>query len=134
MIKKIVGIFLIILLVPVLSIASDITFEWDSNTEPDIHHYNMYRSDDGKQTWIKINTDPILHQGTGTEIWTDMDVPEGDHYWCVTAVDVNNFESDPSNIVDNIPPAAPSRFRILLQKIISWLMSLHTKQYTIFEG
>jgi hypothetical protein len=109
--------------------AADVTFEWSSNTEPDMSHYNCYRSDDGQVTWNKVNPTPITHTGMGTETWTELGVPDGIYHWYGTAVDTEDNESEPSNIVtatiDTAAPAPPQNFIIaLIQKIIAWIMNL----------
>ena len=122
--------FFIVLLVPMLAFASaDVTFEWDSNTEPDMSHYNIYRSDDGQATWHKVNPDPITHTGTGTETWTETNIPDGTYHWYTTAIDTGDNESEPSNIVskaiDTQAPAPPQNFLVsLIKKIIAWIMNL----------
>jgi len=122
--------FFIVLLVPVLASAgADVTFEWDSNTEADMSHYNIYRSADNQVTWNKVNAAPILHTGMGTETWTEMSVPDGTYSWYATAVDTGNNESGPSNIVtatiDTQAPAPPQNFLVsLIKKIIAWIMNL----------
>ena len=108
---------------------ADVTFEWDSNTEPDMSHYNIYRSDDNQATWHKVNAAPIPHTGMGTETWTEMGVPDGTYHWYGTAIDTSNNESDPSNIatktIDTQAPAPPQNFLVsLVKKIIAWIMNL----------
>ena len=122
-------IFIPFIFIPVLAFAtSDVTFEWDSNTEVDMSYYNVYKSVDNQATWNKINPDPIMHTGMGTETWTETGVPDGTYYWYATAVDVGNNESDPSNIITaNIDqaPAPPQNFLVsLIKKIIAWIMNL----------
>jgi hypothetical protein len=124
-----IGFFLVGLLLVGQAFAADVTFEWDSNTESDISHYNCYRSDDGQATWSKVNVDPILHTGAGTETWTELGVPDGIYHWYGTAVDTEDNESGPSNIVtatiDTAAPAPPQNFIIaLIQKIIAWIKGL----------
>ena len=122
----IIGLFF---MMPVLAFAgSDVTFEWDSNTEPDMSHYNIYRSAD-QSNWIKVNADPILHTGTGTETWTEVDVSDGTWYWYATAVDTEDLESQPSNIIsatlDTQAPAPPQNFVVsLIKKILAWITNL----------
>ena len=122
--------FFIALLLPALTFAgADVTLEWDSNTESDMSHYNIYRSDDGQATWHKVNPEPISHTGMGTETWTEVNVPDGTYHWYATAVDMGNNESSPSNIVpatiDTQAPAPPQNFLVsLIKKIIAWIMNL----------
>ena len=49
--KIILALLFIFTLFSTLAFAgADITFEWDSNTEQDMSHYNVYRSDDNQAT------------------------------------------------------------------------------------
>ena len=122
--------FFIALLLPALTFAgADVTLEWDSNTESDMSHYNIYRSDDGQATWHKVNPEPISHTGMGTETWTETNVPDGTYHWYATANDIEDNESDPSNIltakIDTQAPAPPQNFLVsLIKKIIAWIMNL----------
>lgn len=114
------------LLIPVLLFASDVTFEWDSNTENDMAYYNIYRSDDGQATWSKVNPAPINHTGSSPETWTECGVGDGTYYWYITAVDTEANESLPSDIltatIDATPPAPPQNFILsLILKIIAWI-------------
>jgi len=111
-----------------LALASDVTFKWDSNTEADMSHCNCYRSSD-QTNWSKVNPEPILPQGTGTETWTEVGVSDGTWYWYVTAVDTEDNESGPSNIVsatiDTQAPAPPQNFVVsLIKKVLAWIMNL----------
>ena len=126
--KFIMGlIFAFMITIPTLLLAdSDITFEWDSNTEPDVLYYNIYESKDGQTTWTMVNPTPINHTGMGTETWTKLGVSDGTYSWYGTAVDMSDNESDPSNIetrtLDSTPPAPPQNFWVsLIQKIIAWI-------------
>ena len=128
--KKLIAVlFIIFLFMPVLAFAgADVTFEWDSNSEPDMSHYNIYRSAN-QTSWIKVNPTPIIHTGTGTETWTEVGVSDGTWYWYVTANDTEGNESGPSNIVsatiDTQAPAPPQNFLVsLIKKIIAWIRDL----------
>jgi hypothetical protein len=59
--------------------AANVTFEWDSNIEADMSHYNIYQSTDNQSTWDKVNPNPIPHIGGGTESWTLSDVADGNY-------------------------------------------------------
>ena len=128
--KIILALLFIFTLFSTLAFAgADITFEWDSNTEQDMSHYNVYRSDDNQATWHKVNPASIPHTGTGTETWTETDVPDGTHHWYATANDTEGNKSGPSDIVtatiDATPPAPPQNFLVsLIQKIIAWIINL----------
>jgi len=128
-----IGLCLAALLVPALAYgASDVTFNWDSNTEADMAYYNIYRSDDGQLTWNKVNSAPIIHEGMGIETWTELGVPDGTYAWYATAVDTSENESAASNIVtaslDSTAPAPPKNFLItLIQKILAFLKAVFGK-------
>ena len=128
-----IGLFL---LIPSLVLASDVTFEWDSNTENDMSYYNVYESVDNQATWNKANPDPIMHTGNGTETWTECGVTDGTYHWYGTAVDTGGNESDPSNIItetiDATPPAPPQNFWVsLIQKIIAWIKGLFSGSFRL---
>ena len=89
---------LIIILWPCLALAGEkIHLEWDSNTEPDVHSYKVYRSVNPAGNFVEIKSVP--HRGTGVERFTD-EVTAGHYWYYVTAVDTHRVESGPSNIVD----------------------------------
>lgn len=124
------------LLIPSLVLASDVTFEWDSNTENDMAYYNIYRSGDAQATWNKVNPVPINHIGSGMETWTECGVGDGTYHWYGTAVDTEGNESDPSNMVtatiDATPPAPPSNFIVsLILKIIAWIKGLFSGSFAL---
>ncbi len=89
---------LIIMLWPCLALAGGtIHLAWDSNTEPDMHSYNVYRSDNSPDNFIKIKS--VSHRGTGVERFTD-EVTVGHYWYHVRAVNTHDRESSPSNMVD----------------------------------
>jgi len=104
--------------------ATNITLEWDSNTEPDMSHYNIYRSDDDGNTWVLVGQTP--HTGAGKETFVDEAIPDGDYRWRVTAVDLDGLESGPSNVVarslESQPPAPPTNLWIKIKEIITALL------------
>ena len=103
---------------------TDVTLAWDSNTESDMSHYKMYRSDDGGISWIMVGQIP--HIGTGEETFMDENVPDGSYKWRVTAVDLTGLESGPSNVVgetlESQPPAPPTGLWVKIKQIIAWLL------------
>jgi len=102
--------------------ASNVTFEWDANSESDLAGYRLYQSQvSGSYTDVPVVTIPA-----GTETTTLLDVPDGTYFWVLTAYDTNENESGPSNevtkTIDSTPPEPPKNFLLkLIQKIIAWL-------------
>ena len=76
---------------------------WSPNTEPDLDHYNIYRSLDSS------DLDDSLSYVTSAalENFTDINVDIGvKYYYRITAVDKGGWESTPSSIVSDfiLPP------------------------------
>jgi len=108
---------------------SNISFLWTGNMAYDhVTHYNMYRSCDEKQTWVKANAKPIPDMGEDvTHKWTDEDLPDGTYYWYGTAVDKYDRESDPSIILSETfgKPSPPRGFVVkIIEWIVSWIKGL----------
>lgn len=105
--------------------ATDVTLAWDSNSESDMSHYKMYRSDDGGISWIMVGQIP--HVGTGEEIFLDVAVPDGSYNWRVTAVDLTGLESGPSNVVgetlESQPPAPPTGLWVKIKQIVAMIIN-----------
>lgn len=85
--------------------------------------YNVYRSDDGKQTWQLVTTVAgNIYYFNDTEVSsTDLQT----YHYKVTAVNVNG-ESDPSNIVEEHPsttPGAPNLSILVGKEKITLFMS-----------
>lgn len=103
-------VILLILLFPSLVLASEITLEWDANTEPDIEKYRLYQSQISGVYGASVGevTHPVVE-------YTIPDLPDGQYYWSVTAVDQSNNESGKSNEVKHIfevgVPGAPQSVR-----------------------
>ena len=70
-----------------------LNFEWNPNPEPDLVGYNIYRRKEGTAEWVKLNSELI------TQTQYVDNVPYGTFYYYVTAVDLGENESGPSNIV-----------------------------------
>jgi len=108
--------------------ASNVTLEWDLNTELDMAGYRVYQSSNPgivPAPALKVGTD-IPHP-TNTYVVTD--VPDGTWYWVITAYDTEGNESGPSNEVtttlDTEAPAPPQNFFIrLILKIVMWLKGI----------
>jgi len=126
MFKKILLICVTILLFASPCFAlSEVTFEWDANSEADLAGYQLYQStQSGIYTGNPVATIPV-----GTETITLTNVPDGTWYWVMTAYDTNDNESGYSNEVseslDTEAPASPQNLLIgLVKKIIAWIINL----------
>lgn len=111
--KKIVGLVLgfLFLTVGMAYAASNVTFEWDANSETDLVGYRLYQS--------QMSGDYIFGDGNqvatitaGTETVTITGVSDGAYFWVLTAYDDKGNESGPSNEVtanlDTTPPESPT--------------------------
>jgi len=122
--KKITLLFTIfIMFAPCLTAQSAKLF-WNSNTEPNMESYNMFRSTDSGNTYFQINHEPIIHTGAGTETFTDFNVEVGStyFYYCKAVNDLGNI-SEKSNVVfititePPVPeiPAAPAGLSVTVE-------------------
>ena len=71
------------------------SLNWEDNTEPDMNHYNVYRSETSGSGYLLIGTAP----GTIGDSWyQDSTGSSGvTYYWVVAAVDTSGNESPYSN-------------------------------------
>lgn len=77
---------------------------WDANTEPDLSHYNVYRSHQSGQDFAQINNHPVRENQ-----YVDSSVDSGViYYYRATAVDMAGNESDFSEEVSVTPRTDPS--------------------------
>ena len=138
--KKVMSLFIGLLLITSTAFARSVTLQWDANTEPDLAGYKVYYNETG-------STPP--YTGTGaTEgdspvtVTFDMDEnPDSDlveftlHnisdykgvYFAATAYDDQGLESGYSNVVsiDNPPPAEPQNLiTVLIVAIWNWFAGL----------
>lgn len=88
----------------------EVVLDWNSNTEPDISYYNVYRSITADGTYTKITTSEVTASN-----YTDASVTNGTtYYYKVTAVDNVGNESPQSTCVSATPqqnisaPMAPT--------------------------
>ena len=105
--------------------ATNVSFEWDANTEPDLAGYNIYQSD------ISGVYDISKLIGTVDKAdccqFTKDGVPDGTWFWVATAFDTSGNESAYSNEVTdtlNTEPPAPPQNLSIWQKIIAWIKAL----------
>ena len=110
--------FLILLLWPTLAFAgiSNVTLQWDANTEPDLAGYRLYQATaSGAYTFGPGNEALDIPAGTMTGTINALD---GTFYWVVTAYDTEGLESIPSNEVtahlDATGPEAPTGLTITI--------------------
>ena len=103
---------MLILLIPSLVFAHDITLEWDANTEPDIKEYCIYQS----QTSGQYSSPAVCVDHPATT--TLLSVGDGTWYWVATAKDNAGNESGYSNevtlTVQAGSPAPPASVRITI--------------------
>ncbi len=103
---------LLILLIPSLALAHDITLEWDANTEPDIKEYCIYQSQNSGQYTTPVQC--ISHPNTTAVI----SVSDGTYFWVATAKDNAGNESAYSNevtlTVQGGDPSPPNQVRITI--------------------
>ena len=86
--------------------ATNVTFNWDANTEQDLAGYRLYQSDtSGVYTFGAGNEIKDINAGVETVVIGD--IPDGTYYWVLTAYDTGGKESGPSNEVTAILDAAP---------------------------
>lgn len=118
MIRKILLLFLLLVLAAPAAADTQVTFTWDPNTEPDLAGYRLYQSRISEDYDF---TSPIaeIPAGTQTAVATCAD---GTFYWVLTAFDTVGNESLPSNEVmatlDSTAPAGPTGFTIQATVII----------------
>lgn len=133
--KKILAILAIVILVfsvGMAQAASNITFEWDANSESDLAGYRLYQS----QTSGNYISVPVMTIPAGTETAVLSDIPDGTYFWVLTAYDVAGNESGYSNEVtaslDSVPPVPPEGLLIgAIEKIIAGLQDI--KAYLVAQ-
>ena len=82
---------------------SQVSLDWNNNSESDLDGYNVFRSTTSGSGYIKINTDLV-----STSDYVDITAVNGTtYYYVVTAVDQTQNESAFSNEVSATPTDAP---------------------------
>lgn len=116
---KILGIIagILFLLIGVCQAASNVTFEWDANSETDLAGYRLYQSQiSGAYTFGDGNQVATIL--TGTETITITNTDDGIYFWVLTAYDTDGNESGASNEVtanlDTLAPGAPATLVITI--------------------
>jgi hypothetical protein len=128
--KRIVLLMVMVLLFPAASLSAefalvaastDVNFEWDANTEPDLAGYNIYRSEVSGGPYELIAT-----LGPEAVSYTDPALPDGELFWIARAVDTAGNEAPASievtAVLDTIPPAAVKNFRIVPTVVVPLIL------------
>ena len=106
-----------LLLAGVCQAATNITFEWDPNSEADLAGYRLYQSQTSG-AYIYGDGNQVATILTGTETLTFTAIADGTYFWVLTAYDEDGNESGPSNEVtanlDTLAPDAPSTVTITI--------------------
>lgn len=95
---------IIFMLVGNIAAESDITFGWDPSIAEDLSGYNLYQTDDPNIDMV--NSDYLVATiGDPNAVEYRLEgVGDGSHFWCMTAFDLSNNESGPSNVVTTDEP------------------------------
>lgn len=105
---------------------TNVTFQWDANSESDLAGYKIYRSNVSGDYSSPANVLDIPLSAladTGEPQYTEEDVPDGEWFWVATAYDTSGNESGYSNeVTDSLDATAPETPQNLTiwQKIIAW--------------
>ena len=97
---------------------TNVSFQWDANTEPDLAGYKIYRSQTSGVYDLAnpVMTIPCTVNDTSCTQTTEMEVPDGIWYWVATAYDSEGNESGFSNELtrtfDTQAPNSPGSFTI----------------------
>jgi len=116
--KKLLLIAILLLTIPAISFAENVTLIWDANSESDLAGYKLYQSR-ASGTYDKNLVRATIKAGTEIVV---LDInPEGSFYWVLTAYDTNGLESEFSNEVnlnfDAVPPEAPGNLKEAVQAV-----------------
>lgn len=83
---------LIMLFMMMASVNAAMVLTWDANTEPDLKYYKLYQMRNFLKGWVFIRT---IAKDRTTQ---DMAIlPTG--LYCISAIDMDNNESEKSNYV-----------------------------------
>ncbi len=97
--------------------SAQIDLDWNDNSETDLSHYNIYHSINSQ---FEINSESLAGS-SGTSDFSDTELlAETIYYYKITAVDTNENEGLPSDIVsattltpDPYPPASPTGLTVI---------------------
>ncbi len=114
-----------------------ISLRWGPNVESDLDGYNVYRSPNTADSYVKINSAPV----TGNSFFDSGLIDNLTYYYKITAVDYAGNESGFSRAVsvtptlDDIPPATPTGFTVKDPRTGNKLqLSWEPNQETDFAG
>ena len=105
---------------------SNVTFQWDANSENDLAGYKLYRSaTSGDYTGSTPIDIPLsILEDANSPTYTEENIPDGTWYWVATAYDTAGNESGYSNqvtaMLDATAPAPPKELSIF-KKIIAYI-------------
>ena len=127
--KSLITILLVIAFAFSANAATDVSFRWDPNQEPDLAGYRLYRSATSGDYTLGafIKEIPCGPNDAACSETVDQGVPDGTYFWVVTAFDTGGLESAWSNeqtkTLDSTPPDPPNNLTIW-QMIIAWFKNL----------
>lgn len=115
--KLLLAVIAFFLMVGMACASSNVTFEWDPNSETDLAGYRLYQTQImGQYTFG--NGNEVASVAAGIEEVTIIGVGDGVYYWVLTAYDTHGNESGPSNEVtanlDTLAPGAPTTVTITI--------------------
>ena len=93
--------------------ASNVTLEWDANSESDLAGYRLHQG-----TTSGVYDSVVSDIPAGTETVTLTGIPDGTYFWVLTAYDTDDNESGYSNGVtanlDTLAPGSPANVTITI--------------------
>ncbi|MHA1356723.1 MAG: fibronectin type III domain-containing protein [Candidatus Helarchaeota archaeon] len=97
---------------PPIDADGNIQLSWNASPDSDLAYYNVYRGSYADFPLTPSNLISIPGSVTGTSFEDQVWLPDGQYYYCVTAVDDTGHESEKSNIVnisvlDSTAPQTP---------------------------
>ena len=118
--KKLFIMFLVILfMIGIANAATNVSFIWEPNTEPDLAGYRVWRSNVSGGPWTMVGEIPCGSNDNTCARFTELGVPDGTYFWVATAYDNEGYESEYSNeqtaTLDSTPPGAPQNLTIVLE-------------------
>jgi len=112
---------------------SNVTLQWDANTEQDLAGYHVLRGTQAGGPYTQVGEIPCGPNDATCCEFIDQAIPDGTYYWVATAYDTSGNESEYSNEVtdslDSIAPAPPQELNVF-KKIIAYI-ERHYKGYTV---